>query len=148
MEKRLITFIILAVSFMFAADVFGGHSLDDANKLSQETNKPILIKFDAKWCPNCRQMDRVTFSDQKIIEKLDDFAPVKIDVDTKSGNSLANDYKVTAIPTIVVLGQDGKVIYQQAGYQDPGTFAETLNNVLYSIKEAALVEEVKEIPTK
>ncbi|NOZ07891.1 MAG: thioredoxin family protein [FCB group bacterium] len=148
MKKQLLMLLLLAGSLTFAADVFDGRSWNEANKISTENQKPILIKFDAKWCPNCRQMDRVTFSDENIIRQLDEFIPVKIDIDTKAGISLAHDYQVTAIPTIVVLGEDGEVAYQQAGYQDPGAFAETLKNVLYTLKATAAVPQKQQIPLK
>ncbi len=148
MKKQLLMLLIFAGSLTFAADVFNGLSWDEANKLSAENRKPILIKFDAKWCPNCRQMDRVTFSDENIIRQLDEFIPVKIDIDTKTGIDLAKDFQVTAIPTIVVLDADGEIAYQRTGYQDPIAFSETLKNVQYTLKTNQAVSEKTQIPVK
>ncbi len=35
----------------------------------QTNTKPIMLDFTASWCENCKLLDELTFSDERIIQK-------------------------------------------------------------------------------
>ena len=62
----------------------------------------------AEWCPPCKKMDNNTFSNTNIINKSNEFIPVRIDVDkqqdiAKEYNGNARKYGVIGIPNILFL---------------------------------------------
>jgi uncharacterized protein YyaL (SSP411 family) len=57
---------------------------DAAGKLQKE-KRPILIDLYTSWCGWCKQMDKKTYSNQKVAEYLGEkFYTVKVDAETKA----------------------------------------------------------------
>ena len=72
-------------------------------------DKPILLDFYADWCGPCRMVSPVI---DEIASERGDVAVGKINVDSEP--SLAREYGVYSIPTLVVI-RDGKVVNQAVG---------------------------------
>ena len=72
--------------------------------------RPVLIDFEAAWCLPCREMDRTTFRDPAVVRAAADFVMVKVDVTTEDerSNSLTGRFGVAGVPTLVLLGPDGR----------------------------------------
>ena len=65
-----------------AAGVQWGNDLKKAAAESQKTGKPILITFTASWCTYCHKLIGETFTDQKVIARVNKyFVPVVLDAD-------------------------------------------------------------------
>lgn len=56
-------------------------SLEEAVVAARETGKPIFIDFWAVWCSACMRMDRTTFRDPAVLERLSDYVMLKLDAD-------------------------------------------------------------------
>ena len=51
---------------------------------AQEKNKPILLSIKGSWCHWCHVMDDTTYSDQEVIEKINqDYVPIRVDTDLR-----------------------------------------------------------------
>ena len=51
----------------------------DANK-----NKTVMLDFSAEWCSSCKEMEHITFADEKVKAKLQTFVLVQADVTANS----------------------------------------------------------------
>lgn len=80
---------------------------------AERTNRHVLVKFYATWCPPCRILDREVFTRQDVAESLANWVPVSIDVD-KQG-AVAARYEISSIPVILALGADGQVLARVHG---------------------------------
>jgi thiol:disulfide interchange protein DsbD len=131
MRNLLRLFLSLITTFVLAGNqtVFTSLSLTEAQSLSKKESKPILLKFHADWCHNCTIMDRTTFKDLNVQNKLDNYIPVKIDVDTRLGQQTAKAYGISAIPVVLVLDVDGHEIFRAVGYQSPKKFVQHLSKI-------------------
>lgn len=99
--------------------------LNAAFQQAQNTNKPIFIDFFASWCSPCQQLDKNTFSNQQVKDKLSSkYVTVKIDVDKNP--DLVSKYKIYGYPTMVFLNPDGTEIKRIDGYVDHGTLLNQL----------------------
>ena len=50
-----------------------GNNLDSAFAIASKSDKTIMIDFMAEWCPPCKEMDKITFSNTNIIKKSNEF---------------------------------------------------------------------------
>jgi thiol:disulfide interchange protein len=64
-------------------------------------SKPLFLDFGASWCPDCRQMTAMTWSDPSVAGALARYVPVSIDVDAHP--DLASQYQIKSIPAVFVV---------------------------------------------
>lgn len=84
-----------------------------AKKKAIDDNKPLLLKFGAKWCLPCKQMEKTTFKNEEVKKELhENYITLNIDVDDFDGFNLSSYFNVQVFPTILIfdpLGNfDGK----------------------------------------
>ncbi len=114
--KKYIYILLFLFSFQVNATTNWMESLEQAQKLSQLLNKPILVDFWATWCGPCRAMESDVWNKEEIQELIKyNYIPVKIDID--SYQSLARKYNVRKIPTILILDSWGNALYKSSGYE-------------------------------
>lgn len=54
-----------------------------------EAKKPVMLDFYADWCVNCIELEKFTFSDPKVKDKLENFTLLQIDVTQNSAEDIA-----------------------------------------------------------
>lgn len=91
---------------MIAADdaksVFYDGTHDEALAELEGTDRVLVLYFTAAWCGPCQKMQRTTWVDERVVERLTtDGLVVKIDVDEQ--RELAQRYQVRAMPTMLGL---------------------------------------------
>ena len=58
----------------------------------KSSSKPVLIDFYATWCASCNELDEITFKDEAVLKKLENFTLLRVDV-TKNSNDDAQIMK-------------------------------------------------------
>ena len=73
-----------------------------------KSDKPVLVDFNATWCPPCQAM-------HPIVEEIaNDYKVVTVDIDDQ--DTLAEEYEVSSIPCFVVF-KDGAEVDRRVGMQ-------------------------------
>jgi thiol-disulfide isomerase/thioredoxin len=72
--------------------------------------EPVVIKFSADWCPDCRRMDAFF----PFIEKRFSHLPV-YEVNRDQLPDLADKYEVMGIPTLLVFKEGKKIGHLPSG---------------------------------
>ena len=91
-----------------------------------EAKLPVVLEFEADWCPFCRQMKPVVAS--VALEHRDTFIIGKLDID--ENRQTTEKYQVKGIPTYIVF-RDGKVVGRFAGAMPKQVFE---NKILDALK--------------
>jgi thiol:disulfide interchange protein len=99
-------------------------------ELAEAESKPVFVVFETSWCGYCRKMNRSTFKDPVVVERLNDLVAVKINAEDDkkingySGRELASRYGVAGYPALMVLGPGGEVRSRTSGFLNARDFLE------------------------
>jgi len=88
-----------------------------ALEAASEKAVPVFADFYSPRCGPCIDMNRDVFSTQAVADVLnDEFIPLKINA--ADNGPLASRYRVSFVPTLVVMNNKGEVIDQVTGFRD------------------------------
>jgi thiol:disulfide interchange protein DsbD len=107
---------------------------DDAVTRAGSDGRPVLIDFFAVWCAPCRELDRSTYSDPRVLEELGRFTLLKADLtnaESPSVQALRDRYAVYGVPTVVLLDRQGKdrQDLRLTGFEPAEAFLERLRRI-------------------
>lgn len=95
---------------------FAPLSFDEALARARAENKLVLVDVYTDWCGWCTKMDRDVFADTRVQTALLDFVPIKVNADKGDGRGVAARYRVSGLPTFLVVNADGAVVRRFEGY--------------------------------
>ncbi|NQV32565.1 MAG: thioredoxin family protein [Phycisphaeraceae bacterium] len=85
-------------------------------------NRPVLIKFSAEWCKWCERMDVEVFVDVPVIQALQRYTCIKVDVDERPDVAMA--YSVRSLPRVMIINTHQEIVGDWLGYLRPDRFLE------------------------
>ncbi len=93
--------------------------------------KPIFIDFYADWCAPCKQLERQTFNDAKVVAAFSEFTLVKVDCTKPDANTRAfmTKFNVSGMPTLIFLTPQGEEIKElrEIGFVSADKFLNSLH---------------------
>jgi thiol:disulfide interchange protein DsbD len=96
--------------------------------------KPVLLDFYADWCISCKEMERFTFTDERVRERFASFVLLQVDVtaNTPEHVALLKRFRLFGPPGIVFFDAGGREIegLRVIGFQPADKFAAVLDEVL------------------
>ena len=134
----LVALIGLCSSLGFSQGVeFSDINFKEALKQSSEQDKPIFLDFYATWCGPCKMMDKRVFSLEEVGSFMNsEFISLKLDVEKGEGKPLANQYAIKAMPTYIVIDEEGEVIHRVMGYLPQKKFEEEVEYAVRKYKKS------------
>ena len=84
MKKLLFILFLLPLFTSAAPDNGWTTDYEKALHTASVTNRPILLDFSATWCGPCQMMARTTLLDSNVVEKLNSFVRIKVDIDANA----------------------------------------------------------------
>lgn len=124
-----------------AAVNWSKESYDQMLARAKQENKYIFIDFFTTWCGPCKRMDEKTFTDAKVQDLLNSMIAADWDAEKDPWIDLAKKYRVSAYPTLIVIGPDGKEVDRHLGYLDPAEFIQTIDGYRNGIGTVAALEK-------
>lgn len=124
------SFFILAWLLAFTSAETGDPewvTLEEAQALSAEDQKPLFVFVEAEWCGICKRMMNSVFPLPDITELLvENYHPVLIDLDSGeiiifngeeiSERNFARNMQVQQTPTMIFIDSAGDVMGRQPGF--------------------------------
>ena len=102
-------------------------ALDEAFEIAAREDKLVLADMSAIWCPTCRRLDRLVFSDKGVQDAIDDrYVFSRIEYESAAGEAFMERYKVYGYPTLLVLNADGSLVRRLPLTFDPQAFVSIL----------------------
>jgi len=112
-------------------------SLDDLDRAVAQANqsgKGAMLDFYADWCVECIRMERNTFPDPGVQERLGRLQPLQADVtpNDEIDQALMKQFGIIGPPAILFFDRDGNEMkaWRLVGYFTPEAFSEHLDGVL------------------
>jgi thiol:disulfide interchange protein DsbD len=104
--------------------------LDTALAAARQAGKPVMVDFYADWCVSCKEMERFTFSDTTVRNKLANAVLLKADVTKNNADdrALLKRFGLFGPPGTIFFDAQGKELHtlRVIGYQNSERFIETL----------------------
>ena len=100
---------------------------DEAFRLAQTLDVPILLSISAVWCHWCHVMDQTTFADPEVASLIAArVVPVRVDNDQRP--DINARYNMGGWPTVAFLTPEGEIL-SGGTYMPPAAFKEALQQI-------------------
>jgi len=101
----------------------------------KSSGKPMIMDFYADWCIPCKELDKITFTDPRVIELSRQFHLLKVDLTAATNskvNQLKDQYQIRGVPTILFFDRIGQEIPELRilGFEKPEIFVTKMNQAL------------------
>lgn len=148
-NKNIIIFIISLLTFISCknsyAEIKWEKDLATAIKKAKSKNLPIMIDIYTDWCSWCKELDKNTYANEKVIETAKKIVSVKLNPETsEEGEEIAKKYGVKGYPTILFINADGFVLENVGGYVEGEKFVPYMKNAIEKLSKVNALLSSKE----
>ncbi len=104
---------------------------DEPTALETAVNedKLVMLDFYATWCGACNELDHKTFSDQRVVDRLEGYVTVKIDFSAKVDKTLKEKYNVPGLPVVIFMDGQGNIYERIEKFVKPEKMLEIIDSV-------------------
>jgi thiol:disulfide interchange protein len=88
-----------------APEVFSTKTAAEARREAKDAGKMFILDATAVWCGPCKQMDKTTWIDEKVVSWIRENA-IAAQLDVDKNKTLSQALKIGAMPTVVVFKND------------------------------------------
>ena len=115
------------------ADVRWHASVDEAARVAQPGNRPIMIDFVADWCAACKVMEKDVYETSDFERAAEPFVLVRVDADHRTDLSLK--YKIATLPSVLFTDSQGNELFRATGFIDLKPMMELLATLPHDVSE-------------
>lgn len=106
------------------------HSVEELDAALKSAGRPVMLDFYADWCKSCKEMERFTFTDAQVQQRLSKALLLKADVTANSpeDRELLKRFKLFGPPGTIFFSASGEELKDRRviGFQDAATFIRSL----------------------
>lgn len=99
---------------------------------AMQNGDKIFLDFYADWCIPCKELDALTFSDERVIKELSTFKTFKVDMTqslSEETEKLRDKFEIVGMPTLIVINSYGEEVKRITGFMNADEFLKTIENV-------------------
>lgn len=109
-----------------------------AIEAAKQEDKLVILDFYATWCAACNELDHKTFSNQEVIDRLENYITVKLDFSVKSDEVLTEKFKIVGLPVIIFMDAESNVYERVEGFVNHEEMLKIIDKVEAATKSANL----------
>ncbi len=134
MKQRIIIIVVLTILAAYFL-LFSAPAVDwqtdwqQTLKVAAEKKQPVLIDFYTDWCPHCKRLDAITFSDARVSEYFNKENYALIKINPEKDIEAENKFKVYSYPTFVIFKPDGVELDRMLGFKYPDELIKSLEDL-------------------
>ena len=110
-------------------------SVAELDAILAREHKTAMLDFYADWCVSCKEMEKLTFTDAQVKQKLSDMVLLQADVTANSDDdkALLKRFNLYGPPGIIFFDKSGREINggRVVGFQKAPKFASSLDQALH-----------------
>ncbi|MCU0286041.1 MAG: thioredoxin domain-containing protein [Acidobacteria bacterium] len=135
MKRQILITTLISIFFAVYFPVFAGADLiwqtdwQQTLKTAVEKNQPVFIDFYTDWCPHCKRLDEITFSNNKVSEYFNKENYALLKINPEKDTEAENKFKVYSYPTLIVFKSDGTELDRMLGFKDPDELIKNLEDL-------------------
>ena len=100
---------------------------------AKQENKLIFLDAYASWCGPCKLLKRNVFPQSEVGDYFNEhFVSVAIDMEKGIGPKLAQQYRITAYPTLFFLDGNGNIVQKAMGYHNANQLLQLAKSIAHS----------------
>lgn len=116
-------------------------SIGELNAAVRASTKPVMLDFYADWCVACKELEKFTFTDDAVRQRLVGMTLLRADVtdNNEHDRALLKRYTLFGPPALIFFAPGGNELpgSRVIGYQDASRFGGHLDRVVASTKPLA-----------
>ena len=94
--------------------------------MTETTKEKHVLIFSAEWCSPCKQMKANVLPDVHVKKRLSEYSSVQyINVDAPEGRHFSMLYKISTVPTILIVDEKGSP-FKRGSFMSTPMFLEFL----------------------
>lgn len=112
---------------------------------AKKQEKPIFVDAYTTWCGPCKMMSASVFTHADVGTFYNDnYICMKIDMEKPEGEKFQKTYPVSAYPTLMYIGNDGKLLKKVVGAKQVEDFIKEGKNALGKVENSEAYAEMYE----
>jgi thiol:disulfide interchange protein DsbD len=110
------------------------HSMQELEQELATATKPVMLDFYADWCVSCKEMEHLTFSDQRVSDQMAQFTLLQADVTANNAadRALMKKFSLFGPPALIFFDKGGHEVVngRVIGYMASQPFLRHLEGTL------------------
>lgn len=118
-------------------------TIDSALMQAKVSGKPVMLYFYANRCENCKQLEKETYLDGRVLALAEEFVSFKINAERGQGTRLAQTYGVRGFPNIMFLTHEGEIKGMIGGFLPANDYVVKMARFLQDYAEERMEKEAE-----
>lgn len=151
MKSRISLFILLVIAFLGCnkgPQVKWTAYSPEVMAAAKAAGKPAVIDFYAAWCGPCMKMKETTFKEPRVIEALEAFERVKMDMSfnrSEKIEKISDEFEINGLPTMIFFDGSGKEQARLSGFISADRLLKTVSQLKKQFNMSAAPETAKAV---